>query len=75
MTAPTRRLAEIMLDDSARIQRAREERLGLLALSETDYAPDSMRAAYTRHDAEEVLERRPDRRTAARSSASATQGF
>ena len=57
MTAPTRRLAEIMLEDSARIQRAREERLGVMALGETDYAPDSMRAAYTRRDAEEVLER------------------
>jgi Cft2 family RNA processing exonuclease len=57
MSAPTKRLAELMLHDSARIQRAREERLGVLALGESDYAQDSMRAAYTRRDAEEVLER------------------
>jgi metallo-beta-lactamase family protein len=46
-----------MLDDSARIQRAREERLGAAALGETDYAPESMRAAYTRRDAVEVVGR------------------
>jgi Cft2 family RNA processing exonuclease len=57
MTEPTRRLAEIMLDDSARIQRAREERLGTQSLGDTDYAPESMRAAYTRRDAEEVIGR------------------
>jgi metallo-beta-lactamase family protein len=57
MTEPTRRLAEIMLLDSARIQRAREERLGVRALGDTDFAPDSMRAAYTRRDAEEVIAR------------------
>jgi len=57
MTEPTKRLAEIMLDDSARIQRAREERLGVRALADTDYAPESMRAAYTRRDAAEVMRR------------------
>jgi Cft2 family RNA processing exonuclease len=57
MTEPTRRLAEIMLLDSARIQRAREERLSVRALGDTDYAPESMRAAYTRRDAEEVIAR------------------
>jgi Cft2 family RNA processing exonuclease len=55
MTEPTKRLAEIMLDDSARIQRAREERLGVRALADTDYAPESMRAAYTRRDVAEVM--------------------
>jgi Cft2 family RNA processing exonuclease len=57
MTEPTQRLAEITLDDSARIQRAREERLGVRALGDTDYAPESMRAAYTRRDAEEIMAR------------------
>jgi Cft2 family RNA processing exonuclease len=57
MTAPTKRLAEIMLGDSARIQHAREERLGADALGETDFAPDSMRAAYTRRDVEDTLAR------------------
>ena len=57
MTEPTKRLAEIMLDDSARIQRAREERLGVRALADTDYAPESMRAAYTRRDVLEVMRR------------------
>jgi metallo-beta-lactamase family protein len=55
MTEPTRRLAEIMLDDSARIQLAREERLSVRALGDTDYAPESMRAAYTRRDAAAVM--------------------
>ncbi|HET6551767.1 MAG TPA: MBL fold metallo-hydrolase [Solirubrobacter sp.] len=65
MSAPTRRLAEIMLADSARIQRAREERLGVLALGDTDFPQDSMRAAYTRREAEEALERvRPAQRGA-----------
>jgi metallo-beta-lactamase family protein len=57
MSAPTKRLAEIMLQDSARIQHAREERLGVRALGESDYAPDSMRAAYSRREAEQALER------------------
>ena len=57
MTEPTKRLAQIMLDDSARIQRAREERLGARALADTDYAPESMRAAYTRRDVAEVMGR------------------
>jgi metallo-beta-lactamase family protein len=55
MTEPTRRLAEIMLDDSARIQHAREERLDARALAGTDQAPDSMRAAYSRRDAEAAV--------------------
>jgi len=57
MTEPTKRLAEIMLDDSARIQRAREERLGVRALADCDYAPESMRAAYTRRDVADVMRR------------------
>jgi metallo-beta-lactamase family protein len=57
MTAPTKRLTEIMLGDSARIQHAREERLGGALLGETDFAPDSMRAAYTRRDVEDTLGR------------------
>jgi metallo-beta-lactamase family protein len=57
MTAPTKALAEIMLQDSARIQHARQERLGAAALGETDFAADSVRAAYTRRDVEDTLER------------------
>jgi metallo-beta-lactamase family protein len=57
MTAPTTRLSEIMLGDSARIQHAREERLGAAALGETDFALDSIRAAYTRQDVEDTLGR------------------
>jgi Cft2 family RNA processing exonuclease len=57
MSAPTKALAEIMLQDSARIQHAREERLDAAALGESDFAPDSMRAAYTRRDVEDTLER------------------
>jgi Cft2 family RNA processing exonuclease len=55
MTEPTRRLAGIMLEDSARIQHAREERLDARALGGTDHAPDSMRAAYGRRDAEAAV--------------------
>jgi metallo-beta-lactamase family protein len=55
MTEPTRRLAGIMLEDSARIQHAREERLDARALAESDHAADSMRAAYGRRDAEAAL--------------------
>jgi metallo-beta-lactamase family protein len=57
MTEPTRRLAGIMLEDSARIQHAREERLDARALAASDHAPDSMRAAYGRRDAEAAVAR------------------
>jgi metallo-beta-lactamase family protein len=57
MSAPTKALAEIMLQDSARVQHAREERLDAAALGESDFAPDSMRAAYTRREVDETLER------------------
>jgi Cft2 family RNA processing exonuclease len=57
MTPPTKALAQIMLQDSARIQHAREERLDATALGESDFAPDSMRAAYSRRDVEDALER------------------
>jgi metallo-beta-lactamase family protein len=57
MTAPTRDLAEIMLQDSARIQNARQERLAPAALGETDFAADSMRAAYTLGDVDNTLRR------------------
>jgi metallo-beta-lactamase family protein len=57
MTAPTRDLAEIVLHDSARIQHAREERLAPAALGDTDFAPDSMRAAYAHQDVADALGR------------------
>jgi Cft2 family RNA processing exonuclease len=57
MSAPTEELTKIMLEDSARVQHAREERLDAAALADSDYSPDSMRAAYTRRDVEETLER------------------
>jgi Cft2 family RNA processing exonuclease len=57
MTAPTRRLAEIMLHDSARIQAAREQRLGAAELGHSDYPEGSMRAAYTRSDVDELIGR------------------
>jgi Cft2 family RNA processing exonuclease len=57
MSAPTKALSEIMLQDSARVQHAREEHLDAAALGESDFAPDSMRAAYTRRDVADTLER------------------
>jgi metallo-beta-lactamase family protein len=57
MTAPSKRLAEIMLGDSARIQAAREEHLGAPELGRSDYPEGSMRAAYTRHDVESIVAR------------------
>jgi Cft2 family RNA processing exonuclease len=46
-----------MLQDSARIQNAREERLAPAALGDTDFAADSMRAAYTLGDVDDTLRR------------------
>jgi Cft2 family RNA processing exonuclease len=53
MSEPTLDLTRIMLEDSAKIQYSREQTAR--ALAETDFAPDSMRRAYTRRDVDTVL--------------------
>jgi predicted metal-dependent RNase len=55
MTEPTRRLAEIMLNDSAKIQQSRAE-LGRAEVGFLDYGVGSMEAAYRPHEVQRVLE-------------------
>jgi Cft2 family RNA processing exonuclease len=55
MTAPTRRLAEIMLGDSAKIQQSRNE-LDDADRGFLDYGAGSMEPAYRGHDVKRVLD-------------------
>lgn len=55
MTEPTRRLAQIMLEDSAKIQRQRSELDGA-DVGYLDYGPGSMEAAYRTSDVKKVLD-------------------
>lgn len=54
MTAPTRQLAQIMLEDSAKIQQHRE--LNPAELGYLDYGAGSMEAAYRISDVKQVLD-------------------
>jgi Cft2 family RNA processing exonuclease len=53
MSGPTRALGEIMLNDSAKIQHAREQTLA--ALAESDFGEGAMEAAYTFADVNACL--------------------